>query len=110
MLCVGDGMLHEALNGLAAGATALAAVPGAGHLPGRQRNGVANSLLGRFMTSSRSRRCSELGGNISSPIGANLGARLADHIWPRALPIDAAVPPKYDLHYFCWGVFADTTT
>ena len=49
-----------------------------------------------------------LGGNISSPIGANRAPALPiDILAARALPIDAAVPPKYDLHYFCWGVFAE---
>ena len=113
VLCVsGDGMLHEALNGLAdGGATALAPpCPALAICPAGSGNGVANSLLGRFAASNPFEAMFEiLGGNLPSPMGANLSAPALpiDILAARALPLDAAVPPKYDLHYFCWGVFAE---
>ena len=114
VLCVsGDGMLHEALNGLAdGGAAALAPpCPALAICPAGSGNGVANSLLGRFAASHPFEAMFEiLGGaghraagghrrmppmlTLPSPIVPNLTApaKPIDILAARAL--DTADPPK----------------
>ena len=86
---------------LAGGATACAAVPGAGHLPGRQRQRRRQLAARRFMASTRSRRCLKSSVAYSKSDGANLSAPALpiDILAARALPIDSA-SSTYDLHYF----------
>jgi len=88
----GDGMLHECLNGVM---RARAAIPLA-IVPAGSGNGVAETLYGRgcdattamlAILSGRPRKVDVL---AMDPIGASKGRT-----------------PTYDLHFFCWAVFAD---